>query len=120
VIIETGDFRIAPFEAGWVLQKRVPTHAALRAGRNHAKGDTIPERWDDVCYPSNVAHGLGLLHEQCVRLSCAHAKDLKDARSEWKRLTDQVTEAAALATASGDGAQVSSDASPLRVRHIRE
>jgi hypothetical protein len=93
MVIEACGMRLRPMEAGWCIEKKVEAHKAAKAGRGVKAGDMVPARWQVWVYPSGVEHGLTMMFEEAVRQSPLVAKDLKAARAEWRRLTDEVVAA---------------------------
>ncbi len=47
------EYRITGKEDHWVIQKLIPEHIADR-GRGRGKGNLIPAKWIDDCYPGRL------------------------------------------------------------------
>lgn len=88
-----GTFAIDRAYEGLVLQRYVPEHQAERDGKYHKKGDMVPGKWVDCCYPWDLAHALNIIKEDAVLLSTETVTDLSVAIKEWNRIEQSILEA---------------------------
>lgn len=66
--IEIGDrYALDRYDAGFVLERKIPEHVATKTTKYAEKGDLIPERWKVMCYPHNVEHASRYICEDVLK-----------------------------------------------------
>jgi hypothetical protein len=88
-----GKFAIDRAYEGYVIQRFIPAHESRTAGRTHKRGDLIPARWEDDCYPCTLDGALHTVLEDAVLLSPQVVTDLRAAIREWHRIEKAVLDA---------------------------
>ena len=88
-----GKFAIDRSYEGFVIQRFVPAHESKTAGVSHKRGDLIPARWDDDCYPHSLDGALHTVLEDAVMLSPQVVTDLRAAIREWHRIEKAILDA---------------------------
>lgn len=92
--MECGNYRLRPFIAGWIIERKIPAHRATKSGRGYSSGDLIKDRWEEVLYPGSLGWGLLKMTELAVKDDPRCAKGEKEIAELVREVTERIERAA--------------------------